>query len=156
MKHREFVQNSKDIAPWRKGLYYAGLALMVIGLVAFLSVFVNGFISFSRPFGAFDESLGFMVWGLVGFILMLIGSVMRGVGARGLAGSGIVLDPQQAREDLHPYTDALGGMARDAVEGFRASGNEETAQLVKVRCPNCKALNHESAKFCDQCGQKLQ
>lgn len=156
MKHREFVQNSKDIAPWRKGLYYAGLALMVIGLVAFLSVFVNGFISFSRPFGAFDEGLGFMVWGMVGFILMLIGSVMRGIGARGLAGSGLVLDPQQAREDLHPYTDALGGMARDAVEGFRASGNEETAQLVKVRCPNCKALNHESSKFCDQCGQKLQ
>ena len=28
-------------------------------------------------------------------------------------------------------------------------------QQIKVRCRNCKALNDENAKFCDQCGESL-
>lgn len=28
-------------------------------------------------------------------------------------------------------------------------------EVVKVRCRSCQALNHEGAKFCDQCGAEM-
>ena len=31
----------------------------------------------------------------------------------------------------------------------------EAKQIVKVRCPDCRALNEEDAKFCKQCGRGL-
>jgi hypothetical protein len=38
------------------------------------------------------------------------------IGSRGLAGAGVVLDPQQARKDLEPWSRMAGGMAKDALE----------------------------------------
>ena len=47
-------------------------------------------------------------------------------------------------------------MVQDAVKGFReSSGDNAPAEGVKVRCPHCRALNDETAKFCGQCGQAL-
>ena len=147
--------DTKQISKQRKTLYYTGLVLMGIGLVCFLSVFVNGFLTFSRP--SFDmEGPGFMVWGLVGFVLILAGGILRGIGARGLAGSGLKLDPQQAREDLHPYTDAIGGMAKDAVAGFREAGAQaDSTTAIRVRCQACQTLNEEDARYCKRCGQAI-
>lgn len=154
MKYAEFW-NRGDISQGRKLLYYGGMVLMAVGLLLFLSVFVSAAVSMGRPMD-FAGGPGFMVRGVIGFIMMFIGAILRGVGARGLAGSGVVLDPERAREDLAPYTSAIGGMARDAVDSFKAEGGEkEEEPLVMVRCRSCRALNREGAKFCDQCGTEL-
>lgn len=153
LKHQDFVKNSKQLAPWRKNLYYLGLALIVLGLLCVLMVFVQGISAMNQSF--IDP--GFMAWGLVGFVLFAAGGILREVGARGLAGAGVILDPEKAREDLHPYTDALGGMARDAVDSFKAGQQDKADQQpqVMLRCRNCQGLNPESALYCNQCGQKL-
>ena len=32
----------------------------------------------------------------------------------------------------------------------------QVKEVVKIRCPSCKALNPESAKYCNECGAALQ
>lgn len=155
MKPSEFKKHP-DISPGRKALYYTGLGLMALGLVLFLT----GFLSAVSSFGDIERSLRGMpsLFSLpfIGVVLIIIGSLLRAAGAKGLAGSGILLDPDKAREDLHPYTHAAGGMVQDAVKGYReAEGKEAPKTMVKVRCLNCRALNDENAKFCSQCGQTL-
>ena len=39
-----------------------------------------------------------------------------GIAARGLAGSGVVLDPEKARTDVEPWTRMAGGMVGDALD----------------------------------------
>ncbi|HSK68707.1 MAG TPA: zinc ribbon domain-containing protein [Candidatus Limnocylindria bacterium] len=156
MKYQEF-RNSKEISQGRKTLYYGGMALMGIGFLLFISVFFTGFSRMGNPM-SFIQGPGFMSRGVVGFVMIAAGAVLRGIGARGTAGSGLVLDPEKAREDLSPYTSALGGMARDAMDSFRGqggAGEKPGEQRVMVRCRSCRALNAEDAKFCSQCGQPL-
>lgn len=143
----------KEISASRKAMYYGGLALMVVGFLLFFSVFVSGFTRMNAP--SFDYGNSYMGRGLVGFLLVLAGAILRGIGARGLAGSGLLLNPKKAREDLAPYTDALGGMAKDAVEGFQKAGGAAGREVIKVRCAACRALNEEQDKFCSQCGKPL-
>lgn len=148
-------EDRKDISSNRKALYYGGLVLVVLGIILFLSVFVSGISMMNDPFSMPNQGSGFMVRGLIGFLMIFVGSILRSIGARGLAGSGVVLNPKQAREDLAPYTDALGGMAHDAVEGFKQAGGMKAQEIIKVRCPSCRALNEEQDKYCSQCGTAL-
>ena len=73
----------------------------------------------------------------------------------------MILDPEQAREDLEPYSRMAGGMVRDVFEeadidlGRRDRSPPEDAESIKVRCRKCRALNDEDARFCDQCGGPL-
>jgi len=155
MKHDE-IKNNPEISPGRKALYYLGLGLMALGFLLFLI----GFVSLASAFGDLS-GMGFgtprgILLPFVGVVLVIVGGVLRGVGARGLAGSGVLLDPRKAREDLNPYTHAAGGMVQDAVKGFKeAAGASSPREVVKLRCPGCRALNEENAKFCSQCGQAL-
>ncbi|MHC1786487.1 MAG: hypothetical protein AB9880_05460 [Christensenellales bacterium] len=155
MKYQEF-KNNGAITPQRKMLYYGGMALIVIGTLLFLSVFVGMATSFG-DFADFSEGSDFMLRGFVGIILIIAGSILRHIGAMGLAGSGVVLDPQRARDDLSPFAGALGGMARDAVDAFKGDKADvgEQAPQVMLRCRSCRALNREDAKYCDQCGVEL-
>jgi hypothetical protein len=155
MKFQEFRDN-KEISKERKILYYAGMALMGIGFLLFISVFFSGVSMMNNPL-SFTQGPGFMTRGLIGFVMVAVGAVLRGIGARGAAGSGLLLNPRKAREDLAPYTDALGGMARDAVDAFKGQGSEapKAEPQVMVRCRACRALNDENAKFCSQCGAEL-
>ncbi len=146
--------NKREISKERKALYYGGMALMGVGFLLFISVFFTGFSRMNSPLSMM-EGPGFMSRGIVGIVLIAAGAVLRGVGARGTAGSGLVLDPKKARDDLAPYTDALGGMARDAVDAFKGEGEPPEEQKVMVRCRACRALNDETAKFCSQCGAAL-
>ena len=57
-----------------------------------------------------------MARGVGGMALLIIGGFVRGIGARGLAGSGVVLDPEQARRELEPYSRMAGGMVKDALD----------------------------------------
>ncbi|MDB6140624.1 MAG: hypothetical protein JWO94_3696 [Verrucomicrobiaceae bacterium] len=51
-----------------------------------------------------------------GFILMIIGGLITNVSSKGIAGSGLKLDPQQAREDLEPWSRMSGGMLKDTLD----------------------------------------
>lgn len=142
------------IPPYRKWLYYGGLALIVAGIVCFGSAF---FFSSERFFATGET--GFER-GIVGMGLIFLGGVLRTIGARGLAGSGVVLDPHQARRDVEPWSRMAGGVARDALEetGLLDAGagkDASTPAHVKVRCKASRALNDEDARYCKQCGGAL-
>jgi hypothetical protein len=150
----------KQIPPERKALYYGGMALVGIGLLLFLSTFVT----FMANFGNFDDfdarakSEGFRAFG--GMILTMIGLFMMNVGAKGWAGSGIVLDPEKGRKDIEPWSRMGGGIFQDAlseVEALKPGGGKlgSPEPQVKVRCQKCQALNDETAKFCNQCGSAI-
>ncbi len=149
---------SKEISEGRKFMYYAGLGLMALGFILFLSSF---FTFFSGDPMFFDGPPAFFTRALIGMICMIVGSILRGIGARGTAGSGLVLDPERAREDLKPYSRATGGMINDALEGIDFEGEvfnkkkREIKEIIKIKCRACNSLNDEDAKFCKECGREL-
>lgn len=151
-----------EIGAGRKALYYGGMVLMGIGLVLFLSVFVTAIGEMNRPFGfggfgTRPSMASEFARAFTGFLLIAGGNAMRMVGARGLAGSGVLLDPQQAREDLEPWSRMAGGMIDDALSEVEALRHvaKKPQTVVKVRCRECGALNDETDKYCGQCGAKL-
>ncbi|MDG3007184.1 zinc ribbon domain-containing protein [Paludisphaera mucosa] len=153
----------RNIPPERKALFYAGLAVGLVGALLFASTFY----SFAANFGDFDDFAGrarsmmFRAFGGMG--LMIGGGVVLGVAARGLAGAGLHLDPEQARRDLEPWARMRGGLLGDVLDEIpavqqvvdRLGSGERTVEVVRVRCPACKALNDEAARFCGQCGKPL-
>lgn len=154
----------KEISPERKMMYNVGLGLMIVGFILFLSLFVSVFsfmsgdefsVSMTNGEPTLESNEPNFIIGLIGFILMGIGGFMRAVAARGVAGSGIILDPDQAREDLKPWTQMAGGMLKDALDETDIKGSSTEKTIVKIRCQNCKALNDEDSKFCKSCGQSL-
>jgi hypothetical protein len=152
------------IPPERKWIYYTGMGLMALGLVLFLSTFVT----FAMHFGDFDNfaakarsDFGRAIGGMIGLIL---GGILMGVGARGFAGSGVMLDPQRAKQDLEPWARMSGALTDAAFaemptvrETIREAvgGSSESREVVRVRCRACQALNDEHDKFCGQCGAPL-
>ena len=151
-----------DVAPERKALYYAG---MVVGAVGFLLFASNFLIVASGPGAMVGGGQGFVWRAVGGMALIVAGRGMMTVAARGLAGSGLVLNPGQARRDLEPWSRMGGGMVNDALDevpivrdAVGRLGDREAdrvVEVVRVRCPHCKALNDEQARFCGQCGERL-
>jgi hypothetical protein len=139
-----------SISAERKFAFYSGTALMVIGGLLFASFFVTLFVSIGQP--AIDAASPAARAG-TGMLLLAAGAWIRTLGARGLAGSGLVLRPDQARDDLEPYSRMAGGMIKDALE--EAELGVPRAQAVMVRCTACDKLNQEDAKFCQECGARL-
>ena len=146
-------QSSKNqISSERKTLFYVGRALMGIGLVSFFSVFLT--FAFADPWSLHDGNP--MAPAIIGFILIFIGTLISNVGARGKAGSGMVLDPEQAREDLRPFTRQAGGMLNDALEAADLKEHlPGTKEVIKVRCRSCGELNDEDATYCKKCGSRM-
>ena len=144
----------EKISSGRKAAFYWGFALTVVGL----ALFIGGAFTMFTSFGEFDKAAAAMKWSGVlsfsGIIVMWLGAIVRRAGARGLAGSGIVLDPEQARKDLQPYSQMAGGMVSDAVGAYRDSSAPESAP-IKVRCLKCRNLNDETAQFCSKCGAQI-
>lgn len=146
----------RHISDERKTAYYIGMGLMVLGGLLFASTFLGELMHFGdfNDFEARTRSMGFRAFG--GMALMMIGMLVRGVAARGLAGSGVFLDPEQAREELEPYSRMTGGMVKDALDEADINlGGREPTQVIKVKCRSCGGLNQETAKFCQECGTKL-
>lgn len=149
----------KQIPPDRLAIYYTGTGLGGLGLLLFLSTFV----SFAMHFGDFTDFEGRarsnMLRAFGGMGLMMAGGVLMSIGARGWAGSGVVLDPQRARKDVEPWSRMTGGAVQDAASEVEVVKKLEDRldvppplPVVKVRCRQCQALNDETAKFCNQCG----
>jgi len=110
------MMKRRSISGERKASYYIGLVLTVAGFLTFGSVFVTAFTSFghSTPFGG--PPAGLFIRALVGMGMIIAGRLLMRVGARGLAGSGVILDPDRARHDVEPWSRMAGGMARDALD----------------------------------------
>jgi hypothetical protein len=76
-----------------------------------------------------------------------------------MAGSGVVLDPEQAREDLEPYSRMVGGLAWDVLEeadiDLGDKGSSTTDKVIMIRCQHCRTLNEEGSKYCQECGQSI-
>jgi hypothetical protein len=150
----------KQIPPERKALYYGGLGMTGLGLLLFLSTFVTSLANFDNfdDFKGRARSQGFRAFG--GMVLMMLGGFATAVGARGWAGSGVVLDPEKARKDVEPWSRMGGGVVQDALSEVGVVKKIEDRldspdPKVKIRCQNCKALNDETARFCNQCGAAL-
>jgi len=75
------------------------------------------FLSHFGDFTDFNErarSDGFRACGDT--VLLMIGGAMMSVAARGLAGSGVFLDPERARTDVEPWSRMAGGVVGDALD----------------------------------------
>ena len=145
-------QSSNNISSERKTLFYLGRALMGIGLVLFLSMFV--IVVFSDPWELTNSNP--MGAGVIGFIMIFVGTLISTVGAHGKAGSGMVLDPEQAREDLKPFSRQAGGMLNDALEAADLKEHlSAVKEVIKIRCRSCGELNDEDASYCKKCGAKM-
>lgn len=145
----------RDISPERKAAFYAGTGMIVVGFLSFFSVFVTGAMNFGNFDHFEDQARSSMLRAIVGMALMIAGGIVSNIGKGGLAGSGVKLDPRQARRDLEPFSRQTGGMIADAVDEFRGEAKPDAQPMVKIRCRACGQLNSEQAKFCDQCGQPL-
>ena len=142
-----------EISLKRKIAYYSGTMLIVVGVVLFISTFF----SLGNAFGGIDFEFGlspfqFIQRPLIGMICMMIGGALRTFGALGAFGSGVLLDPKKAREDLKPYSQQVGGMVQDALEQIEP---REKKEIIKIKCTSCGALNQEDAVFCAQCGERI-
>lgn len=158
------MSGPSKISPERKAAYYIGMGVSGLGVLLFLSNFFVVANQASDPFGmmARNPMPGFVARAIGGMILMVVGQVISRAGARGAAGSGLILDPEQAREDLKPWAQAAGGIVKDALGEIKAptapapaAPAPEPEVVVKVKCPDCHALNDEDARFCKQCGKTL-
>jgi len=146
---------SRKISSERKVLYYSGTLLQIVGGLLFASVFVSA----ALHFGDFQDFVGqgrsAMLRAFGGMGLIIAGAFLRRIGARGLAGSGIMLDPERARGELEPFTRMGGGMVMDVLEEADVHLGEKPEKVVMIKCPACGKLNEEDSKFCQECGRKI-
>lgn len=140
----------------RKVTYYVGIGMMVIGFILFISVFFTISNQMNNPFGG-NTSPSFMN-SVIGMLLMIAGAIVMNIGARGTAGSGLLLDPDKAREDMKPFHEAKGKMINDVMSNIDVVGKItkplEEITVIKIRCRSCGGLNDEDAKFCKSCGKE--
>ena len=159
-------QPRRNVSPQRKATYYVGMIISGIGLMLFLSFFFTVAAGFANPANLAAGVGSAFARAVFGFVMIAAGQIITRIGSRGLAGSGMLLDPEKERDDLEPWNRMTGGMADDtlsevgvvkAVEQALTREAEEPPQreVVKVRCRSCQSLNDEDAKFCDQCGAAL-
>lgn len=140
------VPMAPPITKQRKSIYYAGGICIMIGILIFASLFF-----FPPP--PFSNS-GPLRMGLT-MILMVGGGILRIIGAAGLAGSGAILDPDQARRDLEPYSRQVGGMLKDVLDEANIALPPSTAPIIMIKCRVCGVLSNEHARFCQGCGASL-
>lgn len=152
-------QPRRQLSRNRRLIYYAGMMLCVIGVLLFLSTFVTFLANFGN-FNNFDAQVrsgGYRAFG--GMVLIVFGGVLINLGARGWAATGVILDPEQARIDIEPWSRMAGGIVQDALSetglGHADDKHEASEPAVKIRCQKCQALNNEDAHFCSQCGAAL-
>jgi hypothetical protein len=145
---------SREISPERKSLYHLGLVVTILGGLLFASTFVT----FLWHFGDFTDftgrarSMGFRAFG--GMALLIVGTMIRNLAARGAAGSGLTLDPSQARRDMEPWSRMSGGMTKDAldemgvnvpkiVDSLTGRGATSTGETMEQRLRSLHALHKD-------------
>lgn len=66
-----------------------------------------------------------------------------------------MLDPEQARQDLEPFSRQAGGMLKDALDEAAVNLGGKPERVVMLKCAACGKLNEEDSKFCRECGAKM-
>ena len=68
---------------------------------------------------------------VVGMVMMIAGGILVGIGRMGLAGSGVKLDPEEARRDVEPWARMTGGVVKDAMDeaGIKLGGQPPNEEL---------------------------
>lgn len=148
---------TRQISEARKIAYYIGMGVMALGGLTFGSSFIVFLIGMGADFHS-QQTYGILFGCLAagGMLLLIVGIIISQVGARGLAGSGVVLDPEEAREDLEPFTRMAGGMIKDALDEAEIKvGQQQPEKVVMIKCPACGHLNEADSKFCQECGHKF-
>lgn len=161
------------IRPRRKALYTIGMVALAVGFLLFLSTFVSFFLDFGSPDMApapdlyptmgFHRSLdaaasngrALGLRALLGMVLMIAGGVTMRIAVLGAAGSGLVLDPRKAREDLEPFSRMAGGMLRDALDEAGMDRAAAVERVIMLKCRHCSTLNEADSKFCQECGRQI-
>lgn len=148
------------ITKGRKITYYVGMVMVVLGFILFISLFFSVASYINNPVDPFDgKSVPSFENSILGMILMIVGFFVMNIGAQGAAGSGLVLDPKKAREDLKPFNEAKGQMINDVISNIEVAEkiikSNEVKEVIKIKCRNCGILNDEDAKFCKECGREL-
>ena len=136
---------NRNVSEGRKAVFVLGQIVFVLGILSFGSVFVTAALNF----GNFDDfpgqmrSSGLRAFG--GMALLMTGGVLMGIGRAGLAGSGVVLDPERAREDLEPWSRMAGGMVKDALDesGISVGNNARNEPDFADRLRKLHALKEE-------------
>ncbi|MDD5706843.1 MAG: zinc ribbon domain-containing protein [Kiritimatiellae bacterium] len=146
---------TREISEQRKTVYYLGIVLMALGGILFATTFVTFAMHFGDSSNFVSNAKSGMFRAFGGMALLIIGGIVRGIGARGLAGSGVVLDPEKARQELEPYSRMAGGMVKDALDEANVNLGGKPEKVVMVKCPACGKLNEEGSKFCQECGRKM-
>src|SRR5215472_9290279 len=108
----KFMTPRRQAPPKRKTIYYIGMAVGVIGFLSFISVFISG----ALHFGEFSDGRSEVRRAVFGMVLMIAGGVLTLIGRMGIAGSGIKLDPEEARRDVEPWARMTGGVVKDAID----------------------------------------
>jgi len=106
----------RQVSPERKGIYYVGMGLSGLGALVFLSTFLTAALSFGDFTNFHDRGRSMTVRSVVGIAMMIVGGGLMTVGRSGLAGSGMILDPEGSRRDVEPWSRATGGMISDALD----------------------------------------
>ncbi len=152
---------TRKISDERKGAYGIGLVLQIIGGCLFGIPFIVGPLSVMS--GNIDSGAipAAFIAAFIGFGLIVAGGFIRNVAAKGSAGSGLVLDPEKAREDLEPWSRMGGGMVKDALDeadinlNNLGGGHSVPQQVIMIKCRECGKLNEEDSKFCQECGKPM-
>ncbi|MFO1475080.1 MAG: SHOCT domain-containing protein [Verrucomicrobiota bacterium] len=106
----------RQVSPERKKLYYIGMAVTVIGVLCFISVFISGALHFG-DFSNFEQrGRSEATRAVLGMVMMIAGGFLTHIGRMGIAGSGIKLDPEEARRDVEPWARMTGGVVKDAMD----------------------------------------
>lgn len=106
----------RQIPPERKAIYYIGIAIAVIGFICFISTFFSAASSFGDFTNFEQRARSDGTRAITGMVLIFAGSVMAAIGRMGLAGSGLKLDPEEARQDVEPWSRMAGGVVKDAMD----------------------------------------
>ena len=141
-----------QISTRRKVLYYGGGLLMVAGIGTFVFHIAWGALGGFEN-AEFKERLPAVM--LTSMAIAMVGGFLNVIGGKGLAGAGLILDPDRARKDLKPYSKMAGGMLEDALENRDLSQSVSPGETIKIRCRPCGWLNDEESNFCHECGKPI-
>jgi len=146
---------AREISAGRKATFYLGIGLLLIGFYLVGTGFLRftGLLEEPRP-SIHGELPGAFRQFALGAVVIAFGGLFRVLGSRGIAGSGLMLDPRQARRDLEPHARMAGGLVRDAAE---EAGFAPPARVVqRLECGSCGRTNESDARFCQGCGKALR
>jgi hypothetical protein len=115
----------RQIPPERKAIFYIDRIVSVLGILSFLSTFLSAAAHFGDFTNFAERGRSEALRAVIGMVMLVAGRLLSGVGKAGLAGSGIILDTEQARRDVEPWSRMAGGVLKDAMDEAGIGGGSK-------------------------------